>query len=162
MEDKTEKDAKFISLWADKNFEPSAKSSCAIEAGYSPSAIQKRTTGKIITSLMQNKKMQKELKKAGVSMARLATKIDELLDAKHPLSPTNKPDNFVQLKAAELGIRLHDAFAPTRVELDKRETKQIVLTAEVIHRLERFNSQRELMRTGETFDVRPEPPGQQS
>jgi len=148
------KDARFVQLWADANFDPQAKADCARTAGFSPTTVN-RQTGKIINSLIQNKKMQKELRRAGVDMKRLAEKIGQLLDAKHPLAKGDKPDNFVQLKAAELGIRLHDAFAPTRLDIDKRETKQIVLSAEVIHRLERFDQQTKLMKTGETFDVEP-------
>lgn len=160
----TPKDAKFIQLWSDAGFDPAMKSACAKSAGYS-AAHASRSTGKIINSLIQNRKMQKELKKAGVDMKRLAEKIAQLIDAPNPLVKPWKdpvtgelifaPDNFIQLKATELATRLHDAFAPARLDIDKRETKQIVFSAEVIHRLERFNSQRELLRSGETFDVEP-------
>lgn len=142
------------------------KSSCAKAAGYSATSASK-STGKIINSLIQNRKMQKELKRAGVDMKKLAEKIAQLIDAPNPLVKPFKdpltgdlifaPDNFTQLKATELAVRLHDAFAPARLDIDKRETKQVVFTAEVVHRLERFNAQRELMRSGETFDVEPLP-----
>lgn len=161
----TSKDAKFIQLWAEKDFDPALKGACAKTAGFSPSAAS-RSTGKIITSLIQNKKMQRELRKAGVNMKKLAEKIAEQLDAVHPLSNKTRfnpetgkwegpPDTMARGKAIEIGTRLFDAFAPTRLDIDKRETKQIVFSAEVIHRLERFNTQRDLMRTGETFDVEP-------
>lgn len=159
-----DRDAKFIQTWADTGFDPDKKNDCAQLAGFSPRAAT-RTTGRIISSLIQNQKMQKALKKKGVNMERLAQKISELLEAKNYLikpriDPFSQqlvyaPDNFTQLKATELATRLHDAFAPTRVDIDKRETKQVVMTAEVIHRLERFNSQTEKMKLAEAFVVEP-------
>jgi len=164
------RDVKFIQLWSDANFDPAAKSICASRAGFSPK-VAGRTTGRIVSSLIQNQKMQKELKKAGVDMKVLAKKIVALLDARSPLGKPTKdpvtgeltypPDNFVQLKATELGLKLHDAFAPTRIDVDKTETKQIIFSAEVLHRLERFDSQREAMAKAEAIDVTPEPNNQE-
>ena len=158
------RDAKFIKLWSDAGFDPAMKADCALTAGFSASA-SKRSTGKIINSLIQNQKMRKELKKAGVDLKRVAGKIAELMDAPHPLvaprlnKETGKlvyaPDNFIQLKATDLAAKIHDVFAPLRIQEDKTETKQIVMSIEVVQRLERYNSQRALMAKGETFDVVP-------
>lgn len=158
------RDAKFIKLWSGSNFDPDAKVSCAEAAGFSPVRARQQG-GRIINRLLQNKKMQKELKKAGVDLPRLARKIDQLLEAKHPLAALRKnpetgvmeipPDNFIQLQAAQLGAKLHDAFAPTRIDMDKTERREIHIDADVVHRLERFDRQREQMLKGETFDVVP-------
>jgi len=157
------RDAKFIKLWSDAGFDPALKVECARTAGFSPSSA-KTSTGKIVNSIIQNSKMRRELKRAGVDMRRLALKISELMDAPHPLVKPYKdaegnlhfmPDNLAQLKATEMAAKIHDVFAPLRIQEDKTETKQIVLTAEVVHRLERFNEQRKLIETGETFDVVP-------
>ena len=130
-----------------------------------------RGSNRVLNSLVRNRKMQKKLDKHGVTMDRLASKVDQLLDAPHPLAkrefnPFTKefmpapPDNFIQFKAAELGLKLHDVFAPTRISEDKTETKQIIFSAEVVQRLERYDEQTKLIEKGVTIDVEPVPADQ--
>ena len=110
--------------------------------------------------------MQRELKKSGVDMTRLAKKLSEQLDAVHPMSKethfdeeknrwVGPPDNYAQGKAIELGVKLFDALPPIRIEEDRTETKQIVLSGEVVHRLETFEEQRRRIDEAKTFDVTP-------
>ena len=158
------RDQKFVELWSASGFDWAQKNSCAKAAGFSPIQAP-RTAGRIITSLIQNQRMQKALRKRGVNLDRLAAKIAELLEAKNYMArPIGKdeagneiypPDNFIQLKTTDLAAKIADVFAPTRLDIDKRETKQVVFTAEVLHRFERFNAQREFMRNPETIDVEP-------
>lgn len=99
-------------------------------------------------------------------MPRLAKKIDEQLEAVHPMSKetyydefskkwVGPPDNYAQGKAIDLGVKLFDALPPIRIEEDRTETKQIVLSGEVVHRLESFEEQRRRLAEGKTFDVTP-------
>lgn len=161
------RDARFIQLWSGTDFDPLAKAKCAEAAGFSPKCSRLQA-GKVISRLMQNQKMQKELNKAGIDMKRLAKKIDEQLEAVHPMAKTTHfdkekqewigpPDNFARGKAIELGIKLFDAIPPIRIEEDKTETKQIVLSGEVVHRLETFEEQRRRISEANTFDVAPIP-----
>lgn len=158
-----ERDQKFVELWSGSGFDSLAKNKCAIAAGFDKKGAG-RGSNKFLNTLVRNKKMRQKLDKHGVTMDRLASKVDQLLDAPHPLAkrdfnPFTKefmpapPDNFIQFKAAELGLKLHDVFAPTRISEDKTETKQIIFSAEVVQRLERYDRQRELLSKGETIDV---------
>jgi hypothetical protein len=148
-------DRRFKELWSGVGNDPLQKNSCAIAAGFKETGTI-RGSNKILNTLVRNKKMQKKLDKKGVTMDRLAGKLNELLDAPHPLAkrefnPFTKelmpppPDNFIQFKAAELGMKIHDVFAPTRISEDKTETKQIIFSAEVVQRLERFDEQTKLL-----------------
>mgnify|MGYP001371797068 CR=1 FL=1 len=148
-------DRRFKELWSGVGNDPLQKSSCAIAAGFKETGVI-RGSNKILNTLVRNKKMQRKLDKKGVTMDRLAGKLNELLDAPHPLAkrefnPFTKelmpapPDNFIQFKAAELGMKIHDVFAPTRISEDKTETKQIIFSAEVVQRLERFDEQTKLL-----------------
>lgn len=144
-------DRRFNELWSGVGNDPLKKNSCALAAGFGDKRIARRSN-KVLNTLVRNKKMQRKLDKKGVTMDRLAEKINDLLDAPHPLAkrefnPFTKefmpapPDNFIQFKAAELGIKIHDAMPPTRIAEDKTETKQIIFSAEVVQRLERYDEQ---------------------
>lgn len=165
-----ERDRKFVELWSGSNFDSLQKNKCAIAAGFTEKGAT-QGSNRVLNNLVRNKKMQRELNKAGVDLKRLASKIDELMEAEHPLAkrefnPFTKtfmpgpPDNFIQFKATELGLKLHDVFAPTRISEDKTETKQIILSAEVVQRLERYDEQTKLLQKGVTFDVDPVPANQ--
>jgi len=158
-----ERDRKFVELWSGTGFDSLEKNKCAVAAGFTPKGAS-QGSNRVLNNLVRNKKMQKKLDKHGVTMDRLAAKVDELLDAPHPLAkrefnPFTKelmpppPDNFIQYKAAELGIKLHDAMPPTRIAEDKTETKQIIFSAEVIQRLERYDEQTKLIEKGAVIDV---------
>jgi len=166
----SDNDRKFVELWSPSGFDPLEKNSCALAAGFGDKRIARRSN-KLLNTLVRNKKMQRKLDKKGVTMDRLATKLNELLDAPHPLAkrefnPFTKefmpapPDNFIQFKAAELGIKIHDAMPPARIAEDKTETKQIIFSAEVVQRLERYDEQTKLIEKGVTIDVEPVPADQ--
>ena len=148
-------DRRFNELWAGSGYDPLEKHSCAIAAGFKEKGVI-RGSNKVLNTLVRNKKMQKKLDKKGVTMERLASKIDQLLDAPHPLAkrefnPFTKefmpapPDNFIQFKATELALKIHDAMPPSRIAEDKTETKQIIFSAEVVQRMERYDEQTKLL-----------------
>lgn len=146
-----------MDLWSGTGFDPAQKRKCAIEAGFKPAGAHMQP-GRIIDRLAQNRKMQKSLKKHGVTIDRLAGKVSELMEAQHPLSKTPMPDNIAQLKATELGIRLHDAMPPAKLDIEQNERKEIIITAEVIDRMERFSQQeKQLHHDDRVIDVIPEP-----
>jgi hypothetical protein len=45
---------------------------------------------------------------------------------------------MAQLKAVEMSLRVHDAFPAAKVDIDKTEHKEIVISAEVVQRLEKY------------------------
>lgn len=150
-EDGAANDRRFKELWSGTGFDPLEKNSCALAAGFKEKGVI-RGSNKILNTLVRNKKMQKKLDKKGVTMDRIATKLSELMDAPHPLAkrefnPFTKeflpapPDNFIQFKATEFAAKIHDVMPPTRIAEDKTETKQIIMSAEVVQRLERYDEQ---------------------
>ena len=151
---KTEgRESKFLTLWSNSGFDPLAKNGCAIEAGYSPGSAS-ASSNRVFKKLVSNEKMRRALKKKGITFDRLADKLVELMEAKHPFAPL-QPDNLAQHKAVDTALKLHDAFPATKIDIDKHERKEIIISGEVVQRLERYNLQREILEKGETFDVLP-------
>jgi hypothetical protein len=155
------RDQKFMDLWSGTGFDPTKKMDCALEAGFKPSGARMQP-GRIIDRLAQNKKMQKALKKKGVTIDKLASKVAELMECNHPLArEKDRPDTMTQLRATELGIRLQDAMPPARLDIESNERKEIIISAEVVERMEQYESrEKKLKDSGQIIDVIPEHDGQ--
>lgn len=145
---------RFMTLWQGAGFDPSKKNECAATAGWTPDMKVARRNP-IQRKLAQNERMRKILKKKNLTMEKAADKLAELIEAKHPFAPS-QPDNLARHKAVDTLLKLHDAYPATKIDIDKHERKEIVVTGEVIQRLERYNDQRRVIEQGETFDVIPE------
>lgn len=137
MMDLTDKDHRFVKMFEASGFDFSKRSQIAVAAGFQPGATAKANAGRIIKTLANNKAMQRALKRHGVDNNKLALKIKELLDCEHPAF-VGRSDNMAQIKATEMALRVKDAFPPTKVEVDKTEKKEIVISAEVIERIEKY------------------------
>ncbi len=137
QEVRTDRDQKFVSMFEASGFDISKRVEIATAAGFAPRNVAKANAGRIIKSLTHNEAMQKALKRKKVDYNRLAEKLVELLDCEHPAFE-GKPDNMSQLKAVEMSLRVHDAFPATKLDIDKTERKEIVISAEVVDRLEKF------------------------
>lgn len=146
----TERDQKFVELFAAENFSLAKREECAVKAGFKPGYGAEMNGRRVVNALVHNKKMQRAMKKKGIDFDTLAGKLAQLLDCKHPAFPL-QPDNAIQHKALETSLRIKDAFPPNRLELDKREHKEIVITGEFVQRFEKFERFKAL-------DVLPEPP----
>lgn len=134
---RTDRDHKFINMFEASGFDLSKRVDIAVAAGFTPRNVAKANAGRIIKSLTRNEAMQRALKRKKVDYNRLADKLVELLDCEHPAFE-GKPDNMSQLKAVEMSLRVHDAFPATKVDIDKTERKEIIISAEVVERLEKF------------------------
>lgn len=137
MMELTDRDHKFVKLFEASGFDFSKRSELATAAGFPPGMVSRANAGRIIKTLANNKAMQRALKRHGVDNNKLAMKIKELLDCEHPAF-VGRPDNMAQIKATEMALRVKDAFPPTKVEVDKSEKKEIVISAEVVQRLEKY------------------------
>ena len=122
---------------------------CAIQAGSAP-VNAARVGANAIRKVANNPKMQKALRKQGISFDRLARKLDELLDCKHPQYP-DQPDNLSQLKAFDMAVKIKDGYPSQKIELDKTETHQIVISMEVVQAVEKAKGTK-------VIDVEPEKP----
>jgi hypothetical protein len=79
----------------------------------------------------------------------VAGKLKELLECNSPLSD-NKPDNYIRHKTVETLIRVFDANPPQKIEVDKTSTTQVIISNDVVARLEKYQKMRELTRDAET------------
>ena len=133
------------------------KRQAAIQAGYSPgtaSIMAKRLTDKLAC----NRYFMEEAHRQGLTVEAIIGELKRgLLEARHPLHP-DQPDNFNRRGFMDIAMKLFGAYAPTKIEMDvqKKEYK-IVITPEIIERLERYNRQRaELKAMGHIVPDRPE------
>lgn len=120
---------------SDSGFDLSKVRQAALDAGVSAGEANATAT-RALKKISNNPLFQKALKKQGVTMDEMARKLKELMDAKHPQYP-DQNDNLAQLKALDMAMKATDIYPSTKIELDKTETIQIILSAEVIHAVER-------------------------
>ena len=151
---KTERDIAFVNLWAAENFDPAKKVKCAEMAGFPPGAPARANAGRVSKNMAANMRIQRALKKRGIDPTFIADKLYDLMNAQHPKEGT--PDGFVQLKATETVLKLNDMFPAAKLEIDKSERKEIVISGEVIQRLETHERQKELLSEFQVIDVQPE------
>ena len=89
-------------------------------------------------------------------MDRVAGIVDRLLDCKHPFAP-EQPDNTIQHKAVETAIRVLDANPPQKFEVDHTDRREIVISMEVVQRLEQYDKMRGIDVEGEVIDATTDP-----
>lgn len=134
----TPKDARFLQKFAEANFDPSAKLACAEEAGLGTGEKALMNSGRIIKGLKKNEEFQAALQRVNVDYDKLANKIKDLLDAESPMFE-GKPDNFIQHKTLETAIRVMDLNPAQKLNIDKTEHHDIVISTEAVERLNRYS-----------------------
>jgi hypothetical protein len=134
----TEKDAKFIEKFAEANFDPSKKLICAEDSGLGTGEKALMNSGRVLKSLAKNEKFQEALQRVNVDYDKLANKIKDLLDAESPMFE-GKPDNFIQHKTLETAIRVMDLNPAQKLNIDKTEHHDIVISMEAVERLNRYS-----------------------
>lgn len=125
----------FLQYWYEAEFDRSKIEECAVKAGYPPGTQGVEQGGRAWSRALKNKEFQLALEKQGIQFERMAKKLDQLLEAEHPMYQ-GKPDNFIQHKALETAIRVMDANPPTKVDIDKHEEKNIVISMETMSMIE--------------------------
>lgn len=133
---------------ADAGYNLAAAKKAAVEAGVAPAQASAAAT-RALRKIANNPLFQKALKRQNVTLDTMARKLSQLMDAKHPQFPEHD-DNMAQLKALDLAIKAYDAMPAQKIELDKTETHQIIVSAEIIHAVERAKGVK-------VIDVLPEP-----
>lgn len=118
------------------------KRQAAIQAGYAPSTasiMAKRLTDK----LECNRYFMEEAHRQGLTVEAIIGELKRgVTEAMHPLRP-DQPDNYNRRGYTDLAMRLFGAYAPTKVDLDiQKKEATIVITPEIIERLERYERQR--------------------
>ena len=133
------------------------KRQAAIKAGYAPataSLMAKRLTDKLAC----NRYFMEEAHKQGLTVEAIIGELKRgVTAAMHPLRP-DQPDNYNRRGYTDLALKLFGAYAPTKIDMDiKKQEVKIVITPEIIDRLERYKRQRaELEAVGHIFPDVPE------
>jgi hypothetical protein len=132
------------------------KRQAAIQAGYAPataSLMAKRLTDKLTC----NRVFMEEAHRQGLTVEAIIGEILRgMTEARHPLRP-DQPDNYNRRGYTDIAMRLFGAYAPTKIDMDiKKQEAKIIITPEILERLERYNRQRaELEQMGH---IVPDPP----
>ena len=118
------------------------KRQAAIQAGYSPataSLMAKRLTDKLAC----NRYFMEEAHRQGLTVEAIIGELKRgVTEAMHPLRP-DQPDNYNRRGYTDLALKLFGAYAPTKIDMDiKKQEAKILITPEIIERLERYNRQR--------------------
>jgi len=133
----TPKDALFIEKFADANFDPSKRLACAEAAGLAHGEKALMNAGRVLKGLQKNEEFQKELTRVGVDYHRVAKKVSDLLDARSPMFD-GKPDNFIQHKTLETAIKVMDLNPAQKLNIDKTEHHEIVISVDAMERLNKY------------------------
>jgi phage terminase small subunit len=118
------------------------KRQAAIQAGYSPataSLMAKRLTDKLAC----NRYFMEEAHRQGLTVEAIISELKRgVTKAMHPLRP-DQPDNYNRRAFLDIAMRLFGAYAPTKIDMDiKKQEAKIIITPEILERLERYNRQR--------------------
>jgi hypothetical protein len=117
------------------------KRQAAIQAGYAPSTasiMAKRLTDKLAC----NRYFMEEAQRQGLTVEAIIGELKRgVTEAMHPMRP-DQPDNYNRRAFLDIAMRLFGAYAPTKVDVDiEKKEAIIVITPEIIERLERYERQ---------------------
>jgi len=132
------------------------KRQAAIQAGYAPataSLMAKRLTDKLAC----NRYFMEEAHRQGLTVEAIISELKRgVTEAMHPLRP-DQPDNYNRRAFLDIAMRLFGAYAPTKVDLDiQKKEATIIITPEIIERLERYERQNAELRA--MGHIVPDPP----
>ena len=106
---------------------------CAIRAGFKQSKYLKRQALQALRPFSGNQYLRSALLTQGIDFSRIAAKINEMMDAQG----VEGPDRISQRWATEMAIKIHDALPASKMEIEKHETREFVLTEDVQERIRR-------------------------
>lgn len=132
------------------------KRQAAIQAGYAPataSLMAKRLTDKLAC----NRYFMEEAHRQGLTVEAIISELKRgVTEAMHPLHP-DRPDNYNRRGYTDIAMRLFGAYSPTKVDLDiEKKEATIIITPEIIDRLERYERQSAELRA--MGHIVPDPP----
>jgi len=139
----------FLLLYAATGFDETRQKECLLKAGYSKSTA-KTGANRILNMPVYREFILGELEKQNISAERVVSKIDELLDCKHPFR-SNMPDNKEQRETVKMLLQVMDAFPPKKVDIRKTEARY-ELTGEDLERLNKENWGDEKVIEGEVVE----------
>lgn len=127
----TELQRRFLEIWGTKyNFslEGGALTKAYIEAGYSKLFARKNAYHTLYSSNL-NKAVRGIMQKKNITLERLVDKFGELLDCEHPFAP-GKPDNAIQLKTFQDGMKIMGGYPIPIQKVDVRHSEEYHISIE--------------------------------
>lgn len=126
------------------------KRQAAIQAGYAPataSIVAKKLTDRLVC----NRYFMEEAHRQGLTVEAIISELKRgVTEAMNALRP-DQPDNYNRRGYTDLAMKLFGAYAPTKVDLDiQKKEATIVITPEIIERLERFEQMKAEMDAGKS------------
>jgi hypothetical protein len=118
----TYKERKYLRLLAESGFDPKKKMACVKGAGYG-----KGTTATMIEERPRVRDLLAyEMNRQKLTLEKIVERHVKLLDCTHPVNPKfpkhpKQDDNKIQMQAVVHGYKIHDAYAPTKLSIDKTE-----------------------------------------
>lgn len=124
----TEMQQKFFKEWGKEGFAIEKRFKAALEAGYPPQNLPAHAHN-AITAIGNNAKMCKAMEDEGITFKFLAKRLKINLEAQKPLvvdgSVEMYDDGFVQNKALELSMKIQDALAPKKLDVDWKQYNRV-------------------------------------
>lgn len=127
----TEKQRKFFEIWGTKynfSFEGGSLKKAYVEAGYAPLYAAKNAYETLYSTNL-NKAVRAIMVKKNITLERLVEKHAQLLEAKHPFAP-DMPDNVVQLKAWQEGVKLYGGYPVPVQKVDVHHSEEYHISIE--------------------------------
>jgi len=148
----TEKQRNALNAYVEMGCDPSKMKQAAVAGGYSEKGGTQCLSNTLAKPFVQ-RAIVKALEEKGVTLDKIAEKVAEGLEAKHPFKPQQKDFHAIHKFVVEAG-KMHDVYPATKVrrEIDKREVR-IHLTTDDAAAFEKFKR----MRGGKLVNAKKEP-----
>lgn len=104
---------------------------CALKAGFKKSRYLKKQALQALRPFSGNQYLRSALIDQGIDFSRIAAKINEMMDAEGE----NGPDRISQRWATEMAIKVHDALPASKLQVEKHEVSEFVVTDELQDRI---------------------------
>lgn len=96
--------------------DPAKKREAAVAAGYSPHPGNNKLT---MERALKHKPIVKALRNRGITEGLIAEKIDEGLNAMHPIKP-DQPDHHARAKFVKENNTIQDFYPPKKIQSEER------------------------------------------
>lgn len=124
---------KLMQEFARAEFDFERLETCAIKAGFKKSKYLKRQALQALRPFSGNQYLRSALLSQGIDFTRIAAKISEMMDAEGE----EGPDRISQRWATEMAIKIHDALPASKLQIEKHQTNEFIMTEDVQERIKR-------------------------
>lgn len=127
------KQVRLMQEFARAGFDFEQLTDIAKKVGFKGPAIRRQAL-RALKPFSGNQYLRAALLAQGIDFTKIASKIAEQIDA---VNPDGTPDRVSERWATEMAIKAHQAMPATKIEIDKHQTNEFILTDEVQERINR-------------------------